>query len=216
MRTWSVTILIEHSSYKESFTQRADPQALYEHLKKKYPGGIYHAVYESGFSGYSSCYDLRDLGVDCIITHAADVPTSQKERLTKTDKVDSVKLARELRNQSLKAIYVPSKEVLGDREMMRLRQTIMKDLSRTKCRIKHMLHTNGVSITEQFMNPRTHWSRAFIKWLREDVKLLSSNRFALDMLIKELLHHRQLLLETNKAIRNLSKTERYKRIMTIS
>lgn len=79
--------------------------ALFEHLKKNYPGGIYHAVYESGFSGYSSCYELRDLGVDCIITHAADVPTSQKERLSKTDAVDSAKLARSLSNGELKAVY---------------------------------------------------------------------------------------------------------------
>ena len=78
LKTWSVTILLKDSNYKKTFTQPASPKALFEHLKKNYPGGIYHAVYESGFSGYSSCYELRDLGVDCIITHAADVPTSQK------------------------------------------------------------------------------------------------------------------------------------------
>lgn len=211
LRTWSVTILTESGGYKKTFTQPADSKALFEHLKKNYPGGIYHAVYESGFSGYSSCYELRELGVDCMVTHAADVPTSQKERLAKTDPVDSWKLARELRNGSLKALYIPPKERLGDRELMRTRQTIMKDMSRAKSRIKHMLHTNGVGYPERFKNTRTHWSRAFIRWLQEDVTLLSGKRTGLDMLIDELLHYRQLLLKANRAIRELSRSEAYKK-----
>lgn len=210
LKTWSVTVLVENGGYKKTFTQPADSEALFKHLKKNYPDGIYHAAYESGFSGYSSCYELRELGVDCIVTHAADVPTSQKERLSKTDPVDSAKLARELRNGSLKAIYLPPKERLGDRELLRTRQSIMKDIKRHKSRIKHMLYTNGVTYPERFENPRTHWSRAFIKWLQEDVSLLSGNRLGLDMLIDGLLYNRQLLLRANREIRKLSKSETYR------
>lgn len=210
LRTWSVTVLAQDSGYKKTFTQPADSRALFEHLRKNYPGGVYHAVYESGFSGYSSCYELRDLGVDCIVTHAADVPTSQKERLSKTDNVDSAKLARGLSKGDLQAIYLPPKERLGDRELMRTRHTLMRDISRIKCRIKHLLHTNGVTYPEWFKNPRTHWSRAFIRWLQEDVRLLSGKRMALDLLIEELLFHRQLLLRTNRAVRELSMSQPYK------
>ena len=209
LKTWSVTILLKDSNYKKTFTQPASPKALFEHLKKNYPGGIYHAVYESGFSGYSSCYELRDLGVDCIITHAADVPTSQKERLSKTDAVDSAKLARSLSNGELKAVYLPPKDKLGDRELMRTRQTIMKDICRVKCRIKHLLYTNGVSYPEPFAAYRSHWTRAFIKWLREEVTLLSGKRIALDMMIEELEHYRKLLLRANREIRILTKSEAY-------
>ena len=209
LKTWAVTVLTE-SGYKKTFTQASDSKALFEHLKKNYPGGKYRAVYESGFSGYSSCYELRDLGVDCIVTHAADVPTSQKERLSKTDPTDSAKLARELLNGSLKAIYLPPKERLGDRELLRTRQTYMKDMSRTKARIKHLLHTNGVQYPEQFKNKRSHWSRRFIKWLQEEVKMLSGNRTSLDVLIFELLHQRETLLKINRLVRELSKSEAYK------
>lgn len=49
LRTWTITVLAE-TGYKKTFTQPADSKALFEHLKKNYPEGIYHAVYESGFA----------------------------------------------------------------------------------------------------------------------------------------------------------------------
>ena len=72
LKTWAVTVLTESGGYKSAFTQPASSKSLFEHLAKNYPDGIYHAVYESGFSGYSSCYELRELGVDGIVAHAAD------------------------------------------------------------------------------------------------------------------------------------------------
>ena len=210
LKTWAVTVLTESGGYKSAFTQPSSSKSLFEHLAKNYPDGIYHAVYESGFSGYSSCYELRELGVDCIVAHAADVPTSQKERLAKTDPVDSAKLARELRNGSLKAIYLPPKERLGDRELMRTRQTVMKDMRRVKSRIKHLLYNNGVQYPERFKSSRSHWTRAFIAWLQNDVELLSQKRMALDMEIEELLHLRGMVLKINRSIREMSRSDVYK------
>jgi transposase len=46
-------------------------------------------------------------GIDNIVIHAADVPTTNKEQVHKADKIDSKKLARELENNNLNAIYVP-------------------------------------------------------------------------------------------------------------
>ena len=43
---------------------------------------------------------------------------------------------------------------------MRTRQTIMKDICRVKCRIKHLLYPNGVSYPEPFAAYRSHWTRA--------------------------------------------------------
>lgn len=209
LRTWAVTVMME-TGFKKTFTQPSDSKALFDHLKKNYPGGIYHAVYESGFSGYSTCYELRELGVDCIVTHAADVPTSQKERLSKTDPTDSVKLARSLMNDELKSIYIPPKERLGDRELMRTRQMLIKDMGRNKCRIKHLLHTNGISYPERFRNNRGHWTRNFIKWLQEEVTLLSGKNLSLNYLVGDLISQRNRLLEMNRDIRNLSRMAAYK------
>ena len=83
-KTWAVAILTESGILKKH-TQKASAKELFDFLKKHYPGGEYNAVYESGFSGFSTYYALKDLGVNCIVIHAADVPTTQYEEVMKTD-----------------------------------------------------------------------------------------------------------------------------------
>ena len=108
LKTWSVSIALP-SGYLKTHTQKASAKELFEHLNKNYPNGIYHVVYESGFSGFSTYYALKELGVDCMVVHAADVPTTQKEKVTKSDPVDSRKLARSLMNGELqkKFLFAP-------------------------------------------------------------------------------------------------------------
>ena len=178
-KNWDVAIAPEVGNVKRH-TQKASAKVLFDFLKKHYPDGDYLAVYESGFSGFSTYYALKEVGIDCIVIHAADVPTTQYEEVMKTDRVDSVKLVRQ------------------------------KQLSGYKARVKHMLHCNGVQLPERFEKPGSHWSKAFIKWLKEDVALLSSTRNSLDLLILQVETIRVTLLEATKMMRFLSQTERYK------
>ena len=164
LKTWSVSVALP-GGYLKTHTQKASAEELFEHLKKNYPNGTYHAVYESGFSGYSTCYALRELGIDCIIVHAADVPTTQKEKVTKSDPTDSRKLARSLMNGEVDGIYVHSKDNLDDRGLLRHRTMLLKLSSGIKSRIKHLLYNNGVSYPEVFAQKSKHWSRRFISWL---------------------------------------------------
>jgi transposase len=191
-------------------TQKASAKELFDFLKKHYPDGDYLAVYESGFSGFSTYYALKDVGIECKVIHAADVPTTQYEEVMKTDRVDSVKLVRSLKAGLLKGIYIREKENIDDRSVVRIRKTIQKQLSGYKARVKHMLHCNGVSFPERFEKPGSHWSKAFLKWLKEDVTLLSSTRNSLDLLIRQVETIRLTLLEATKMMRSLSQTERYK------
>ena len=209
-RNWDVAIAPEVGNVKRH-TQKASAKELFDFLNKHYPDGDYLAVYESGFSGFSTYYALKEVGIDCIVIHAADVPTTQYEEVMKTDKIDSVKLVRSLKAGLLKGIYIREKENIDDRSVVRIRKTIQKQLSGYKSRVKHMLHCNGVEIPERFEKPGSLWSRLFIRWLKEDVKLLSSTRNSLDLLIRQVETIRMTLLEATKVIRCLSQTERYKR-----
>ena len=209
LKTWSVSVALP-GGYLKTHTQKASAKELFEHLKKNYPNGTYHAVYESGFSGYSTCYALRELGVDCIIVHAADVPTTQKEKVTKSDPTDSRKLARSLMNGELDGIYVHSKDNLDDRGLLRHRTMLLKLSGGIKSRIKHLLYNNGVAYPEEFTQKSRHWSRRFISWLQHDVQLLSETRVTLDLLIQELLYFRARILDVNKKIRVLAETDRYR------
>ena len=207
--TWEVAVLTE-SGFSRRHSQVSSAKVLCDFLRKHYPDGEYHAVYESGFSGFATYYALKEYGIDCVIAHAADVPTTQYEAVMKTDRVDAVKLARSLRNGEItRPVYIREKDNIDDRAVVRLRKTIQKQLSGYKSRVKHMLHCNGVELPERFSKPG-HWSRAFITWLMLDVKLLSSTRLSLDLLIRQVEAMRGTLLNATREMRKLSQTERYK------
>ena len=100
LKNWSVTVITE-KGLKRTHPQKADAKELFDFLNRHYPEGEYLAVYESGFSGFATYYALRDVGIDCIVIHAADVPSSQYENVMKTDVIDSEKLARALQGGDL-------------------------------------------------------------------------------------------------------------------
>ena len=208
-RTWEVAVLTE-SGFVKRYSQVSSAKVLFDFLTKHFPDGEYHAVYESGFSGFSTYYALKEYNIDCVVTHAADVPTTQYEEVMKTDRVDALKLARSLRADEIRPIYIRKRENIDDRSVVRVRKTIQKQLGGNRSRIKHMLHCNGVKMPEIFAKPNTHWSRAFIKWLKEDVALLSPTRKSLDLLIMQVETQRSALLTATRELRNLALLDRYK------
>ena len=208
-KTWAVETLTE-SGFTKRHAQEASAKVLFDFLSKNFPDGEYHAVYESGFSGFSTYYALKEYNIDCVVTHAADVPTTQYEEVMKTDRVDALKLARSLRADEIRPIYIRKRENIDDRSVVRVRKTIQKQLGGNRSRIKHMLHCNGVKMPEIFAKPNTHWSRAFIKWLKEDVALLSPTRKSLDLLIMQVETQRSALLTATRELRNLALLDRYK------
>ena len=114
-RSWTVTIRT-NNMFLKTFSMNPSPEELAKHLKKNYPDGIYKSTYEAGFCGFWIHKQLTELGIDNIVIHAADVPTTHKEKITKTDKVDSKKLAKELEHQNLNGIYIPNNSHFGEQK----------------------------------------------------------------------------------------------------
>ncbi len=209
LKTWHVTTLTE-SGCKYSFAQHADAKELFDRLNKKFPEAHYKSAYETGFCGFSVHYALTELGFENIVVNPADIPTTGKEKAMKTDAVDSEKIAWSLKRGELTGIYVKDKRYMDDTNLMRLRQRFIRDLSRQKNRTKHLLYTQGVVYPERFSKKGTHWSRNFIKWLREDVELLSEEKRTLMLLCNQVEHIRKDILAITREIRRLSTTDRYK------
>ena len=206
-KIWSVTTLLEVGMPK-THSQKASAKELFDFLNRHYPEAEYYAVYEAGFSGFSTYYALKEFGIECTVVNAADVPTTQYESVMKSDPIDSDKMARALRAGMIKGIYIREKDNLDDRGLVRLRKSIQQDLTRYKNRVKHLLHANGVEIPELF-DRSPNWSKAFINWLREEVVLLSSSRVSLDMLIEQVETLRQNLLTVTRKVRALRLKEEY-------
>ena len=186
LKSWTVSILTEKLHHK-TFTQPACAGTLFNYLQKYFPGGCYKSVYEAGISVFLTHYKLQSMGIDNIVVNAADVGSTQKERLQKDDPVDSRKLARELRSSDLLAIHVPEISTLEDRSLVRARATLVKDMMRFKQRIKSHLYFYGVQFPVVFEKSGTHWSKRFMHWLKEEVCLQEDcGRESLSILIMEI------------------------------
>lgn len=210
-RSWSVTTITESGS-EHSHAQKPGAQELFDFLKKRYPHAEYHAVYEAGFTGMATYYALSDVGIKCIAIHPADVPTTQRDAVMKSDKVDSSKLARALRNGLLNGIYIRPKEFLDDRGIVRFRRMLIANLNAYKVRVKHLLHANGIELPQEFDRLKgSCWNGAFIKWLKEDVTLLSPTKETLGLILNQVERLRRDVLHVTRKIRELAATPKYEK-----
>jgi transposase len=205
LKQWKVTIRNCGIELK-TFSMNPSPDELYKYLNKRYPNGIYFVVYEAGFCGFWPQRKFTELGINCIVVNPADVPSSGKEKSAKSDPVDSRKLARELENGSLKAIYIPDPYAEQLRSLMRLRYRLSQGQTRIKNRIKMLLYNYGISIPKEHLT-NSRWSGYFIHWLKS-VKLSSSaGQFTLDNLIVQLEQTREHLKNVLSQLRQEAKQE---------
>ena len=77
-KSWSVSVYSRYGEFK-TFTQPPQADKLVHYLKRHFPGGDYHSVYEAGYCGFWIHDQLKERGINCTIVNPADVPTKQKE-----------------------------------------------------------------------------------------------------------------------------------------
>jgi transposase len=205
-KSWSVSIhsaLCEH----KTFTQPPEVDLLVNYLRRNFPGASYHAVYEAGFSGFWAHDQLREKGVVCTVANPADVPTKDKERRKKRDRVDCRKLGRSLRAGEIEGIYVPCRPRLEDRSLVRTRQGMVRKQTRCKNQIKAILFFYGMAIPEEW--EESHWSGPFLRWLESLRMERASGDLALQIHLEELKSLRQIIVKLNREIRVLARTKEY-------
>ncbi|MCK0192741.1 hypothetical protein [Arenibacter sp. F20364] len=154
-KNWGVCILTEHLEYKV-FSQPPRPEVLANYLYRHFPNMDYHSAYEAGFCVFWIDRQLQSLGISNLVVTPSDIPTTDKEKKRKN--------AEELRNRNLERIYVPDKDILQDRLLLRTGKKLLSDIKRCKNRIKSQLNFFGVKIPEEWDRP--YWSKGFKSWLR--------------------------------------------------
>ena len=209
-RSWTVTILTDHFEHK-TFNQPPKPGVLLSYLRKHFPDGHYLCAYEAGYFGFWIYESLREHGVDCMVVHAADIPTKDKERRNRNDRVDSRKLARNLRNGELTPLYVPCRQAQEDRSLVRMRMQMVRKQTRCKNQIKAHLSLYGINIPADLV--RSHWSNRFITWLESVNFQYASGDHSLSALLSELRHLRQIICDLTKHIRHLALQEPYSNLV---
>ena len=213
LKSWKVTIMTEKLTHK-TFSQSPKPELLNNYLTRNFPGGVYHSAYEAGFCGYWIHNKLKSLGINSIVVNAADIPTTDKEKVQKEDGRDSRKIARSLRSGDLIPIHVPCLKTLDDRSLIRTRAALVKDLVRNKNRTKSFLYFHGIDIPESF-SKQTVWSKHFIDWLGKIEMQEKSGKEALNAIVGASIDLRASVLRVTKQITALSKTKDYQEAITL-
>lgn len=168
------------------------PEALQKLVKQLRKGDAQLSFcYEAGPCGYGIHRQLTDLGWDCQVVAPSLIPKRAGDRV-KTDRRDSLSLARLHRAGELTAVWVPDEAQEALRDLTRARED-MKHLQRqAKQRLSAFLLRYGKSY-----GGKSNWTQAHYRWLEgikfgqpvqqivfqeyvDTVKLLSQRVVALD------------------------------------
>jgi len=210
--SWRVNIRNDEFEL-EDYSQNPNPDSLVYHLNKRYPGANFYVAYEAGFCGFGIQRRLQSLGINCIVVNPSDVPSSDKDKKRKNDKIDARKIGRELSKGELEAIYVPGIEMEHVRSLVRQRGRLVRDQTRCKNRIWHLLMFSGLELDAD--KPKQYWSRHFIEVLKKLPCGSHPLRLALDIAIEEYLAVRKLLSMATKQIRALSQQPSFAAIQNL-
>lgn len=206
LKSWNVTVMSEEMELR-NFTQEPDSKKLSSFLQRNYPGADYQCVYEAGFAGFNAQRALSAEGINCIVIHPADVPTSDKEKRQKSDRVDSRKLARGLKNGDLDAIYIPDIRQQQDRSLLRVNDKITRDTTRAKNRVKMFLMHFGIAVPKELQGK--DWTKDFMNWLAQ-VRPGGKADISFAILLKEFHMLREQEAMLDKQIKELSEQTDYK------
>jgi transposase len=172
-------------------------------LLTPYRHTITQVVYEAGPTGYALARALRQAGVRVEVVAPGRSPRLAA-RQQKADRLDAERLAEYAAKGLLVAVAVPTQTEEADRQLVRLREQLVRKRRRVKQQIKSFLLQHGVA------EPRglSTWSRAALAALRA-LSLGATLRLCLDVLLDgldELVAH---VRRIERALRELAQSERH-------
>lgn len=160
--TWSVSIQTDLFFHK-TFSTPANPEILFQYVEKHFPDYEVNMTYEAGCCGFHAARFFLNLGWNVIVVNPADIQSSDKDRVLKTDAIDSKKLSNQLKKGDLKGIYIPTEEHEQLTSLARHRSQLTRRLRQSKAQIKSMLLYHGIIIPAELDN--SYWTQAFVDWL---------------------------------------------------
>jgi transposase len=186
----------DHNGLLRSLRLPYSSEHLLNYVRKHFPHQRVAFVYEAGPTGFGLYDDITAAGHPCLVVAPSLVPTAPGQRV-KTNRLDSKKLTIALRGGELRSIHVPSPVYRELRHLVQLRDTHVRQLTGTKCRIKSLLLYEGMA----FPAAGNQWSAQV---LHELLALPCSEavRFKLDLLIGTLHFHFNSAAMVQKQIRH--------------
>jgi transposase len=115
--------------------------------------------YEAGPTGYGLYRQITGLGHDCLVAAPSLIPKKPGDRV-KTNRLDAVDLARQLRAGELTAVWVPDAGHEAIRDLSRARGAAVEDLRAKRQQVSSFLLRQGL----HYPGKKT-WGKAHMNWL---------------------------------------------------
>ena len=193
---------VSHDGFVKSFTIPYNSSNLIAYVHRHYPDKRIAFVYEAGPTGFGLYDDLIRSGFVCLVIAPSQISRSAAERI-KTNRLDSRKLAEDLRGGRLKGIHVPNRLYRDLRHLVHLREITVRYQAATKVRIKLLLLLEGIQFPA---TTKERWSLAALARLRL-LQTGSEIRFKLDRYLATLDFNKQQLQSINKELTVFSKKD---------
>lgn len=137
-----------------------DLAALDKALRKLLSKGqALHVVYEAGPCGFVVWRHLTRQGIACEVVAPSSIPKRSGDRV-KTDRRDSIMLARLARAGELSAVRVPDACDEAVRDLVRAREDAVRECRNARHRLKALLLRNGIGYAG-----KSAWTPAHLRWL---------------------------------------------------
>ena len=202
-KKFSFTVKDHNSIISKSKTIPSQPQQLYSYVTKQFAGQKVLFAYEAGPTGYQLYDFLSAKKQDCLVVSPASIPKASNQKV-KNNRIDSQKIAEELKAGKLIPIRVPQGAYRELRHLVNLREDYVHNRKAAKQRIKALLLYVGLD--SEIKNVEQNWSSNYIKTLKT---LPSSDavRQRLNMLLMDLEYARKQTSSVMRALRALVKDQ---------
>jgi transposase len=180
----------------------AEPKAVLAFLKPYRPG-LRQVVYEAGPTGYSLIRALLKEGIPAAVVAPGKIPRPAVQE-AKSDGLDCRKLAEFAEKELLREVAIPTLQEEEDRQIQRLRDSVVNRRRKAKQKIQGFLLQHGLPEPGNLKG----WSRKAILALQK-MPMGPGLRFSLDLLLEDLLHLQDQLERINHRLKELAKKERF-------
>ena len=188
---------VDHLGIERAVSMPYDADMLLSYVRNQLGSRRVAFVYEAGPTGFGLHDAVVEAGHACLVVSPASVPTARGKRV-KTNRLDSRKLALQLRGGGLEGIRVPTEEYRHLRELVELRKMHIRGAAAHKCRIKALFLRYSIAFPGK--TPGGYWSKEVIGRLR-NLECQPALRFKIVSLLDSLEFSRQHALKAQVAIR---------------
>src|SRR3954471_19264932 len=177
--SYSVTLFSDRRGLITTWVQPARAEVLLERLRPLREG-VAQVVYEAGPTGFGLARRLRAEGYKAQVIAPSKLlaPVGPE---AKSDRLDCRRLAQFSAKGLLHPVRVPTEQEEADRQVLRLREQLVRKTHAVQSQIKSFLLQHGLDEPAGL----GHWSKKAVAALR-GLALLPELRSCLDLLLDEL------------------------------